>query len=64
MSDPDPATLKTVAALIRSRMDLFSSNKRLDGLERLGAYRELNQLAKDLDATVDEFSSNQNCSPG
>ena len=36
-------------------MDLLSRNKRLGGLERLGAYRELNQLVKDLDATVDEF---------
>ena len=59
MSDPDPTTLKTVATLIRSRMDLLSRNKRLDGLERLGAYRALNQLVKDLDATVDEFSRDE-----
>lgn len=59
MSDPDPTTLKTVATLIRSRMDLLSRNKRLDGLEHLGAYRELNQLVKDLDATVDEFSRDE-----
>lgn len=40
-------------------MDLLSRNKRLDGLERLGAYRALNQLVKDLDATVDEFSRDE-----
>lgn len=59
MTKPDPATLKIVAALIRTRMDRLSGDQRLDGLERLGAYREFNQLAKDLDATAVEFTRDE-----
>ena len=48
-----------MAALIRTRMERLSCDQRLDGLERLGAYREFNQLAKDLDATAVEFTRDE-----
>lgn len=61
----DPVTLRAVAEMARQRGALAKSavlRERLqdkrDGLERLGAARALDQLARDLEATADEFEAN------
>lgn len=58
----DPTTLRAAAEMARQRAAIARSSvarKRLqdrrDGLERLGAARALDQLARDLDATAEEF---------
>ena len=60
-----PVTVREVAEMARERGTLAKSSvlrERLedkrDGLERLGAARALDQLARDLEATADEFEAN------
>jgi hypothetical protein len=59
MSEIDPHTLRTVATLVRGRMALLPKDRSLDGLERLGAHRCLDQLAKDLDISADHVGPAQ-----
>ena len=61
----DPVTLRAVAEIARQRGTLAKSSvlreqlqDKRDGLERLGAARALDQLARDLEATADEFEAN------
>ncbi len=61
----DPVTLRAVAEMARQRGKLAKSSvlreqlqDKRNGLERLGAARALDQLARDLEATADEFESN------
>ena len=49
----DSETLRAAARLARARSALPRSVDHRDGLERLGARRALEQLAKDLDVTAD-----------
>ena len=60
----DPDTLRAAAEIARQRAATAKSSvlrERLqdkrDGLERLGAARALDQLARDLDVTADEFEA-------
>lgn len=59
MSDPDSYTLRQVVSIIRGRMELLNRDPKLDGLERLGAYRKFRQLADDLEVTADHISKNR-----
>ena len=61
----DPVTLRAVAEIARQRAALAKSSvlrerlqEKRDGLERLGAARALDQLARDLEATANEFEAN------
>lgn len=51
----DSITLRKVARLARSRAEMTArdSDGHRDGLERLGALRALEQLARDLEVTAD-----------
>lgn len=54
----DPETLKAAAAIAKGRAVRASQGHpgdRRDGLERLGAQRALEQLARDLEVTAEEF---------
>jgi len=53
MTSLDPSTLRTVAQLIRKRAKSVSRDDRLDGLERLGAQKYLDQLAIHLEVSAD-----------
>lgn len=53
MTEIDPHTLRVAASLIRSRIARLGQDGRLDGLQRLGAYRCLTQLAADLEVSAD-----------
>jgi hypothetical protein len=53
----DPETLRAAAKLARLRAESAQRHPRVegderDGMERLGAYRALDQLAKDLEVTA------------
>ena len=61
----DRVTLRAVAKMARQRGTLSKSSvlreqlqDKRDGLERLGAARALDQRARDLEATADEFEAN------
>lgn len=49
----DADTLRTVAKLARSRANPPRHYDHRDGMERLGAQRALEQLAKDLEVSAD-----------
>ncbi len=60
----DSGTLRAIARLARSRAEIAGSSEartnlrgRRDGLERLGAARALEQLARDLDVSADELEA-------
>ena len=60
----DPATLRAAAEIAKQRAAVARSSvlrERLqdkrDGLERLGAARALDQLARDFEATADKFEA-------
>lgn len=56
MSDIDPHTLRVAADLARGRMQRLSMDPAMDGLQRLGATRVLQQLAIDLDVSADHVA--------
>jgi len=51
----DPSTLRTIARLIRKRARSVNRGGRLDGLERLGAQKYLDQLAIHLEVSADHI---------
>ena len=53
MTSLDPSALRAVAQLIRKRATSVNRDGRLDGLERLGAQKYLDQLAIDLETLAD-----------
>ena len=52
MPEMDAHTIRTVAGLIRGRIERLPQDTSLDGMERLGAHGALTQLAKDLDVAA------------
>ena len=53
MPEMDAHTIRTVAGLIRGRIERLPQDTSLDGMERLGAHRVLTQIAKDLEVSAD-----------
>lgn len=49
----DPDTLSAIAKLARGRAALRAGDQSRDGLERLGAARALEQLARDLEVSAE-----------
>lgn len=52
----DAETIRVIAGLARGRADLRERYPEGDGMMRLGAARELRQLAADLDASADALT--------
>ena len=53
MPEMDAHTLRSIAELVRGRIERLPQNTSLDGMERLGAHGALTQLAKDLEVSAD-----------
>ena len=52
MPEMDAHTIRTVAGLVRGRIERLPLDTSLDGMERLGAHGALTQLVKDLDVAA------------
>ena len=59
MTSLDPGTLRVVAQLVRKRATNVNRDSRLDGMERLGAQKYLDQLAIDLETSADHVGPDQ-----